>query len=330
MGSGCSKACKNACSTNAIAVLDDKELKLIEWKATKPIYRYHWWPMRYARGSSLHNNIYSDHGGLDIYDKLMGTKSKEYQKTHYFRSTISDKSDSLWAGFCDKATILSCLYEYPKHSVIVKKHNSDLEFEFTPLSIEVLMMVACNNTIKTNMSIFLGERNYSKTKINKPEPLPGDLLDMMHILCSSKEAFAMDIDSGPAVWNYSYDSVTVNSYAEFPPRTHRPSGDYFPHTKPEDGTTEYLNFIINSKAYPEKNQNLWGYINTVLIPTADEIIEKKTQAWISKIHPDFIWKHYPTNSPWEGKCEINPEVDAGLVYQIYKKSMIESSLPLII
>ena len=108
------------------------------------------------------------------------------------------------------------------------------------------MIVACNNTIKTNMSIFLGERNYSKTKINKPEPLPGDLLDMMHILCSSKEAFAMDIDSGPAVWNYSYDSVTVNSYAEFPPRTHRPAADNFPHTKPEDGTTEYLNFIIKS------------------------------------------------------------------------------------
>jgi hypothetical protein len=291
---------------------------ILEWKAAIKIFRYHWWPMQEKQTYSVYNNLYADNGGLDKYDALMGTKSKDFQKEHHFRAIDSTANDANWSGFCDKATSLSCLYEYPKNMVLVK--YKDQKMEFSVFDIEALMIIACDNAINNHRGIFLGQRNNSShpVKNNKSEPLPSELLEMLNIVCKSNTAFAMDIDSGPAVWNYSYDSVLVQKQ----PRC------YLPHEKPRCGYTQYLKFVIQSTAYPDKNQTLWGYINTendVSMSSVEFSTCKKNEVWITDYHPDFIWKHYPKNTPWSGKCRINPKVDANIVYKIYKHSLIENT-----
>lgn len=283
--------------------------EIIKWKSTIPIHRYHWWPMKDTDSYSLYNNLYADNGGLDKYDTLMNTKAKEYQKSNHYRAKDSTELDANWAGFCDKATTLSCLYEYPKHPVKVNYKNK--EIEFSTFNIEALMIIASDNSINHNRGLFMGERNNSNhpTKNNKSEPLPSELLEMLEILSHCNTSFAMDIDSGSAVWNYSFDSFSVISYSSCP----------IPHEKPKDGTTQYLHFIIDSTAYPDKAQHLWGYINK------SKDTHKTTEEWITSDHPDFIWKHYPKKSPWKGKCNINPNVNAGDVYKIYQQSLTDGN-----
>ena len=298
--------------TNVVthAVIEDTT-EVIKWKATIPIYRYHWWPMKSTNNAelALYNNLYADGGGLDKYDILMNTKSKEYQKTHHSREPDSTESDANWAGFCDKATTLSCLYEYPKRQVKVNYKNK--EIEFSTFNIEALMIIASDNAINRNRGLFMGERNNSDhpTKNNKSEPLPSELLEMLEVLSHCNTSFAMDIDSGPSVWNYSFDSFSVSSYSSCP----------IPHEKPKDGTTQYLHFIIGSTAYPDKAQHLWGYINK------SKDTYKITEEWITSNHPDFIWKHYPKKCAWKGKCNINPNVNAGDVYKIYQQSLMDGN-----
>ena len=283
--------------------------EIIKWKATIPIHRYHWWPMKDTDSYSLYNNLYADNGGLDKYDTLMNTKAKEYQKSNHYRAKDSTALDANWAGFCDKATTLSCLYEYPKRQVKVNYKNK--EIEFSTFNIEALMIIASDNAINHNRGLFMGERNNSNhpTKNNKSEPLPSELLEMLEILSHCNTSFAMDIDSGPAVWNYSFDSFSVKSYSSCP----------MSHEKPKDGTTQYLHFIIDSTAYPNKGQHLWGYINK------SKDTHKITEEWITSYHPDFIWKHYPKKAAWKGKCNINPNVNAGDVYKIYQQSLTDGN-----
>ena len=90
------------------------------------------------------------------------------------------------------------------------------------------------------------------------------------------------------------------------------------HEKPALGETIYYNFKISSNAYKEYNQDLWGYVNTIY--NGDYVVSQ-TEKWISEKHPDFIWAKYPLNKPWNGPCKINPEINAKIVYDIYKKSI---------
>lgn len=301
MGSSCSK-------TNKIE--NDKTNILLDWKSDFPLYKYHWWPMKESRNPYF-NNLYCQSGGLDKYDQLFGTKSIDYQKKFHFRAHDSKKSDAKWAGFCDKATILSCLYKYPPNSVNVSYNNKVIEFK--PKDIEMLMIIACDNTIKNNISIFLGKRNNSRDKDDdsaKSEPYPSDLLQMLKIMCSSPEAFAMDIDNGSAVWNYSYDSVEVSCHLV------HPENNSF------DKNTTYLKFILSSSSYPKKNLVLWGYITEDTRKISNiGTIKQKTEGWITDNHPDFLWRKFPKYNCWSGKCKTNPEIDADIVHQIYQASL---------
>ena len=305
MGSSCTKYSNKIGGTN----------DLLNWSTIQPLYKYHWWPMRESP-NPYYNNLYCDNGGLDKYDMLFGTNSKEYQKTHYFRDRNSNKIDAKWAGFCDKATTLSCLYQYPKY-VIKVKYNGQI-IEFTPFDIEMLMIVACDNAIKNNMSIFLGERNTSNNKKSNDsksndsnEPYPSDLLSILKIICSINEPFGMDIDNGVSVWNYAYNKVRVTLHTKCP----------LSHNKLKDGETIYLNFIIGSTYYPEKTQSFWGYIHTKTIKSNMGYNRLKTEGWISEKHPDFVWKKFAKDTSWDGQCIINPEINAAYVYAIYTHSL---------
>ena len=192
--------------------------------------------------------------------------------------------------------------------------------EFKPRDIEMLMIIACDNSIKNNISIFLGKRNNSKdddNDNNKSEPYPSDLLQMLKIMCSSPEPFAMDIDNGSAVWNYPYDSVEVSCHLVHP--------EYNTYDK----HTNYLKFILSSSSYPKKNLELWGYMKTDTVKLSNiGTIGQRTEGWITDNHPDFLWRKFPKYNCWSGKCKTNPEINADIVHQIYQASLRNTQLDL--
>lgn len=291
-----------------------KTKKLLEWNSNYPTIEYHWWPMKMTFETDTLNNLYSKGGGLYLYDKLFNTKSVEYQKKNYMISSDSKRSDKNWAGFCDKATMLSCLYEYPKNNVIVKYKSKKVKF--TKKNIEMLMIISSENAIESGCFLFLGKRFNNKPLYgeDKNEPYPLDLLHMLKIISLEKEPFAIDIDNGTSVWNYAFDKILVFKSSECSMN----------HTKPDTTYVEYYNFIIKSNAYPDKNIDIWGYIGFNDIKDYNNKINIK-QGWISEKHPDFIWKSYKLQKVWEGPCKVNPQIDAQIVHAIYKHSLKDSN-----
>mgnify|MGYP001305678882 CR=1 FL=1 len=310
MGNNCIR------SNNKIKPTEIVDSSILKWKSTKKTEYYHWWPMCELEENDVTNNLYADGNSLDKYDKLFGTMSVKYQKEHYYIACDSQRDDKCWAGFCNYGAIMSSLYTYPKYSVTVK-HKNKLT-TFTTDQIEQLLIVACKNAIKPNISLFFGTRNNTDSKKSKEEPLPLELLNILDIMCKNDRPFIMDIDHNKQVWNYAYDEVTVNKYKTCP----------LQYVVPRKGTTDYYNFKIKSTAYPEQNQNLWGYVNTV--HNTSGYICEKNEKWISEDHPDFVWAKYPVDKPWEGKCIINPEINARIIYEIYKLSLCSYSNTLII
>jgi hypothetical protein len=317
----------NSCITNKVGQENIKnnseELKInlenhtiLKWKSSIKTEKYHWWPMWETKINDRANNLYADGSGLHKYDELFGAQSVIYQKNHYRIPLFSNITDKKWAGFCNYASILSSLYEYPKKNVVVNHKMKVICFD--TWEIEALMMCATNNAIKKNISIFFGERNNNNSITSIEEPSPCDLLHMLKVLCSYDKPFIMDIDNRNPVWNYAYDKVIVYKF----------EACHIDHVKPSEGQTVYYNFRICSAGYIEQSQNLWAYVNTIYDDHGN--VAKQTEKWISKVHPDFLWCRFPIDKPWEGKCEINPEIDANIVYKIYIESLKDEPQLLVI
>jgi len=295
-------------ATTTLSSFEPSLSELFKWEG-RTNDQYHWWPMRETKPGEedIYNNLYATGGGLSKYGTLFSAKTIEYQKAHYFRSHNSTKSDANWAGFCDSAAMLSCLWEYPKHKVIVT-YNDKTEI-FTPKDIEALMIVASHNTINRGRSVLYGERYDGYVLEDSGEPYPTDLLSMLKKVCRDEIPFVFDVEHREAVWNYSYNSVIINTSNNIPPQFKRKL-----YGIPTSGLTVYYNFIIKSDAYQKKNLDFWGWRN--------ENGGTFTEGWLSHKHPDFVWKKYPYKGPWKGSCRINPEISAGHVYDIYKKSLV--------
>ena len=278
---------------------------ILDWRGND-MTAYHWWPMREdnKQGGSPDNNLYAIGGGIDKYDQLFHEKAREYQQTHYFRKNDSNKTDAGWAGFCDCATTLACTRKYPENSVNV--HYLGQCVKFYPKDIEHLMIVASRNTTNTSKSLFFGERCNHTELDDQSEPYPTALLETLKNVCSDSIPFALDVDRGVAVWNYPYNEVKVVMTKTCPSQ--------FIHLKPnKEGDCTYYNFIINSSAYPHKNIDIWGWSNK------NELVVD--EGWFCTKHPDFVWKTYPVVGEWKGNCEINPEINAQHVYEIYMASL---------
>lgn len=287
---------------------------LLNWTSSTLTYGpYHWWPWKeatqYHSKKQIDNNLYAESGPLDKYDYLFSSKALEYQKKHYFRKWDSAKSDANWAGFCDKASILSCLWEYPKHNVNVCYNNKSIEF--TTSDIEGLMILVTNNTI-TNRQSFYGERYNDHYFEDQFEPYPSKLLHILHILCSENTPFCVDISNDASVWNYPMSSVHVTKYTQKPEKTYLYSDDL-----PLTGQTDYYEFILSSKAYPDKKQHFWGWVNHTNNQTKE--------GWFSKHTPDFLWKTYKKRGKWTGISLINPEINCSFVYSLYQASFTDNA-----
>ena len=185
---------------------------VLEWKSKYKTQYYHWWPMKNKdiEKEDVVNNLYAKGGGLHKYDILFDTKSVEYQIKKYSILPDSKRSDKNWAGFCDRAAFLSCLYRYPEKSVIVEYNNKKVKF--TKRDIESLMIVVSNLAVNKSLSVFYGNRNNSKDSksIKKEEPYPLELIEILKRFSREEEPFVMDIDNGSAVWNYPYDQLSIN------------------------------------------------------------------------------------------------------------------------
>ena len=241
MGNSCIKTKDRGLFNINTGEVKTDNVRLIKWKATYKTSKYHWWPLLKKYENDAINNLYAVGGGLSKYDMLFNTKSIQYQIKNYMIPKDSDRKDKNWAGFCDKATILSCLYEYPNNEVCVNYKSQTINF--TQRDIEMLMIIAAENAIKHGCFLFLGKR-YNDKKMygdDKNEPYPLDLLKMLKTIVLEDEPFAIDIDNGTSVWNYSFDDIEVNKSYTCP----------LEHTKPTLNFIEYYNFKIKSKAYPE-------------------------------------------------------------------------------
>jgi len=270
---------------------------ILQWKANSQCIRYHWWPMTETseNADDPANNLYAVSGGLGKYDKVKKTECVFEQRKNYFKKWDSDDTDAKWSGFCDKASVLSCLYVYPK---------CDVEWEgvtFTPRDIESLMIIACENSVQLWKSEFFGERYNGLQQDVQHEPFPSQLLEILTILSKETTPFIMDIDRDVAVWNYAYDLIDVREYV---------TTDFDPEVCGE-GFKIYYIFKIRSSGYSDHNQILHGWIN------------KSTghEGWFEKSHPDFLWRRYKRNGPWKGKCFTNNEIDAEDVYNLYIQSI---------
>ena len=301
------------CWNNKQQVYSKKTSQLIKWESTKKTHHYHWWPMKKTDKiiEDPKNNLYAINGGLYKYDNIFGTKSVTYQKKEHYRHYNSTKSDAGWAGFCDLATTLSCLYCYPRHNVQVQV--GDKISYFSRKDIESLMIIACQNSVQRWNTVYYGERNDGIRGDDKHEPYPTQLLDILNKLCQDDAPFAMDIESGTAVWNYAFDSVNVKKYDGYPSKFI----DKVKECVPTTGTTEYYNFQINSTGFSGENQDIWGWVNNT--------DGKKTQNWLSDWHPDFLWRKTAKTDAWTGSCIINNEVAANNVYKIYKHSISDKT-----
>tara|TARA_B100001057_G_scaffold499836_1_gene612068 strand:- start:648 stop:1586 length:939 start_codon:yes stop_codon:yes gene_type:complete len=285
---------------------------ICEWNADYITQKYHWWPLKQSETlNDNHNNLYAKDGGLDKYDKLFRKKSLKYQAKRHFIHRDSDRSDRDWAGFCDKASILSSLYKYPKTFVTVK--CEDREIEFSPLDIEMLMITVCDNTTREGLMVLYGERNNSDKENNykkKQEPYPLELMEILKRFSKEREPFIMDIDNESAVWNYPYDQFKITE-------VEKPENNQYLDRIPKTGKNTFLRFQIYSTAYNDKNIDIIGCVNYY-----GEFIR---QVWLCDNNPDFLWKAYGKNEPWHGKSKMNPHIDANVIYKIYQQSILQEN-----
>ena len=287
---------------------------ILYWTASRKTERYHWWPLldKKTEEEDYINNLFAKGGGIYKYGMLCDNLALLYQKEYHRIPCDSKRTDKNWAGFCDRAASLSCLYSYPRKPVTVK--YGPRQIEFMPADIEALMICASDNAIRRGKTVLYGKRNNTKKedikkigadkhKLIKSDPLPLDLLDILHSLTKELIPFVMDVDNGEAVWNYPFDSVKVTLEAVAKYKKYLPN----------QGNNKVYRFILESSSYPEKNMDFIGYVN--------RDYNFVDQGWIGDNNPDFLWRQYPQIGPWLGKSEMNPFVNSYHVYRIYLQSI---------
>jgi hypothetical protein len=301
------------CNVSTPQELSQKSISncVLYWNSNYKTQTYHWWPLLSRKENDYVNNLYARGGGLDKYDQLFGTRALEYQKIHHSISNDSNRSDKHWAGFCDRAATLSCLYKYPLKPVVAKYKNKIIEF--TPRDIEALMIIVCNTTVNKSLSVFYGSRNNSKNieSVNKREPLPLDLIEILRRFSREYEPFVIDVDNGNAVWNYPFDKFIV---------TIEPI-DFSDERIPKTGKSVIYRFRIGSSAFPKKNIDIKGLVNFQE--------DCSYQEWLSDSNPDFLWKKYKKNYKWKGESDINPIIKPEIVYELYKNSVLGNGVLII-
>ena len=179
------------------------------------------------------------------------------------------------------------------------------------------MIIAAQNTVNKGITILFGE--YTKTAnsdSNDNGPYPTYFLSMLEVISKLNTPFIMDIERDGVILNYTYDKILVTKHKICPIKHLHPI---------YQGLTTYYNFKIESTANPENNLDLWGYVNSTLVPIAGSFHKKMLEGWITKIKPHFIWKTHPKKCLWEGPCELNPHIDAEIVFRIYKHSFTENN-----
>lgn len=290
--------------------------KIMDWKAEKPTWHCHWFPMKESRpnGGDTINNLYAPGGVLSKYDEAFGTDSRAYELKNNFRPHDSTSSDADWAGHCNNASEVAALLKEPKYAVT---YNG---VTFSPQEIAGLL-VKVSSSLSERVD-FEGRR-YNNFMDDKGDPSPHDFLEKVLKAWGSDAAnpipFVLDIDREEQVWNYPYDQGKVFELSQPPAGTNL-------NDIPRGGSVTFYEAQLKGTTFEDQARQYQFWIQR------NDNGDVLKSGWIkgpdANINPDFAWRPHPVGDlsqkeSWVTKPrkQSNPYVKAEEVYEIYARSL---------
>ena len=280
---------------------------------SKPTWAVHWFPQFENKTNDSTNNLYAKGGALDKLDAVSGRHARDYEYNNH-RTTDRTKS---WWGHCNNAAEIACLLQPVKRAVTMKGDNGQV-VTFSTHDIQGLLAKVSSH-LSDNVD-FRGNRYNGRRGDDIKDPKPEVVIDTLKEWANDGMPFVMDVDPKEQVWNYPYDSVKITESMK------APAG--FDTTLISSlGTVKYYTMNLSGTGYDHQKMNYYAYI---VYGDNNQVV---TSDWIKSnnkfANPDFLWRPHPKGdlmdrSTWTYKSGItvsNPEVDMGLIYDIYIQSI---------
>jgi hypothetical protein len=279
----------------------------------KKTWNVHWFPMKETKvGGDPVNNLYALGGPLHKLDMVNGKNARGYENTNYHKTG----SEHAWWGHCNNASEIACLLPEVKRPVVMKGiDGSDVKFSKNDIQ-GILTKVSSH--LSSNVD-FRGER-YNGAGGNPFDPAPELFISTIKEWSKDNLAFVMDIDNKEQVWNFPYDSAKIIESSEAPV-------GFNPSSISTSGNIKYYHINMEGSGYPDKKRVYDCY---VVYGNDGKVLSSN---WIkmasNHANPDFLWRPHPvgdlmSKNTWnykDGTKINNPEVDMGLVYDIYMQSI---------
>ncbi len=279
----------------------------------KKTWNVHWFPMKETKvGGDPINNLYAVGGPLHKLDMVSGKNARGYENSNYHKTG----SEHAWWGHCNNASEIACLLPEVKRPVIMKgADGSDVKFSKNDIQ-GILTKVSSH--LSSNVD-FKGER-YNGAGSNPFDPAPELFISTLKEWSKDKLAFVMDIDNKEQVWNFPYDSAKIIESSTAP-------AGFNPSSISASGNIKYYHINMEGSGYPDKRRVYDCY---VVYGNDGKVVSSN---WIkmpsNHANPDFLWRPHPvgdlmSKNTWTYKDGVkvnNPEVDMGLVYDIYMQSI---------
>jgi len=281
---------------------------ILDFKAKKDTWHCHWFPQRAtnAMGGDPINNMYAPGGCLEKLDRATGSKAQAHERATSYVSPGDEVNG--WFGHCNNASEVAVLLKEPVRDVV---YNG---VTFTPHDIQGLLCKISDNLAER--VDFKGNR-YNGPSEDPNDPAPHVFLETLQEWAKDGKAFVMDTDRQVQVWNYPYDKAEVTESKSAPVGVEVGG-------LPSTGKNKFYHARLSGTGY-EKQKHLYQFwINY----GSDG--KPASSGWIigedASISPDFLWRPHPkgdlsSRSSWTGVSASNPEVNAAIVYDIYRQSI---------
>lgn len=280
---------------------------------SKPTWLVHWFPQMENRANDATNNLYAKGGALDKLDAVSGKNAREYE---YSNHRVTDRTKSWW-GHCNNAAEIACLLQPVKHSVTMKGNNGQV-VTFTPHDIQGLLTKVSSHL--SNNVDFRGNRYNGRRGEDIKDPKPEAVVQTLKEWANDGLPFVMDVDPKEQVWNYPYDSAKITESMQAP-------NGFDASSISASGTVKYYTMNLQGTGYDHQKMTYYAYI---VYDSNNQVVGSDWIKLSNKFaNPDFLWRPHPKGdlmdkSAWvykDGITVSNPQVDIGLVYDIYMQSI---------
>lgn len=293
-------------------------VRILDFKANNPTWQCNWFPTqeRTHLGGDPRYNLYAMDGALHKLDLVTGSNARDFEYSNH-RKQLGAGPNYLWWGNCDKASTVACIFKQPKRAVTMKAQDGST-IVFTPNDVQGLLVRAVSSM--TASTDFKGQRCNDPSRDDPMEPRPNVLIDALMEWCNDGTGLAQawDIDPTGKVWNYPYDTIQIDE-------SDKPTPGFDPSSISGGGSVKYYHIHASGNGYPDQVRDLAGYVQkdaSGAVISSNWIFTPETNKNI-----DFIWRPHPVanlydKSSWvlRGKPE-NPNIDMGVIYDIYMKSI---------